>query len=76
MGSKYAQDIARIEERTLNIKRILERVEDKLDRINGTVDDHDVEIARLNTKLGIWGRSQAALTLIAAGVAGWLGVSR
>jgi len=35
--SKYAEDIATIEERTQNIKRILERIEDKLDRINGTV---------------------------------------
>jgi len=74
--SKYAEDIATIEERTQNIQRILKRVEDKLDRINGTVDDHDVEIAKLNTKLGIWGASQAGFTAIAAVIAGWIGISR
>lgn len=74
--SKYAQDIARIEERTQNMMRLLKGMDDKLDRLNGTVDDHEVEIAKLNTKLGIWGASQAAFTAICAGVAGYLGISR
>ena len=74
--SKYAQDIARIEERTQNIKRILERVEGKIDQINHTVDDHEVEIAKLNTKQGIWAASQGGFTVIAAAIAAWLGVNR
>jgi len=76
MGSKYAQDIARIEERTQNIKRILERVESKIDQINHTVDDHEVEIAKLNTKQGIWAATHTSITLVAAAIAAWLGVSR
>lgn len=74
--SKYAEDIATIEERTQNMMRVLNGMDDKLDRLNGTVDDHEVEIATLKTKLGIWGASQAAFTAIAAGIAGWFGMSR
>ena len=76
MPSKYAEDIATIEERTQNIHRVLKRIEEKLDQLNGTVDTHEVEIATLKTKLGIWGASQAAFTAIAALIAGWIGINR
>ena len=76
MPSKYAEDIATIEERTQNIHRVLKRIEEKLDQLNGTVDTHEVEIATLKTKLGIWGKSQAAFTTIAALMAGWIGINR
>ena len=76
MPSKYAEDIATIEERTQNIHRTLKRIEEKIDRINHTVDGHDVEIAKLNTKQGIWAASQGGFTVIAAAIAAWLGVNR
>jgi len=74
--SKYAQDIARIEERTQNMMRLLKGMDDKLDRLNGTVDDHEVEIAKLNTKQGIWAATHTSVTLVAAAIAAWLGVNR
>ena len=74
--SKYAEDIATIKERTQNIYGVLKRIEEKIDQINHTVDDHEVDIATLQTKLGIWGKSQAAFTAIAALIAGWIGINR
>ena len=76
MGSQYARDIARIEERTLNMQELLKGMDKKLDGIDHTVDKHEVEIAKLNTKQGIWAATHTSVTLVCAAIAGWFGMNR
>ena len=74
--SKYGEQIGRIDERTEHIVKRVDSIDIKLDKLNGTVDTHVEKIARLEERQGILAGIQGTFTMIAAGLAAWIGLQK
>lgn len=68
--SKYGEQIGRIDQRTLDIKGHVQSIEKKLDKLNGTVDDHSDRIARIEERQSIFAVVSTSIsTGISSGIA-------
>jgi hypothetical protein len=70
MPESLEQIVSRIDERTAHIARRQDEMADSVKQVCGVVDDHGERIARVETRLGLFG----GLALLASTIAGYLGV--
>lgn len=83
MSTKYGEQIARIDERTLAIQKNQQTIIDHLETLNGSqetqwkaIRGNEGDIKALKERQGVFALIQGGFAILVAGIAGWFGAQR